>query len=45
MTSSVRIESNGDGTYSAYIYGTVVCIGTYAECESSLDSHCPERVS
>lgn len=32
----VRIESNGDGTYSAYIYDDCVYTGTYSDCEREL---------
>ncbi len=36
---SVRIEPNGDGTYSAYIYDHCIYTGTYAECEQELIYH------
>jgi len=32
----VRIEPNGNGTYSAYIFGSCVCTGTYEQCKSAL---------
>ena len=41
MKNSVRLEDNGDGTYSAYIYDSVVFTGSYYQCEESLRSHCP----
>lgn len=33
---SVRIEKNNNGTYSAYIYSTCICTGTYDECVQAL---------
>lgn len=33
---SVRIEPNGNGTYSAYIFSTCVCTGTKGECETAI---------
>jgi hypothetical protein len=32
----VRIEPNEDETWSAYIYDSCVCNGTYEECEQAL---------
>jgi hypothetical protein len=33
---AVRIERNSDGTYSAYIYLTCYCTGTYEVCLQAL---------
>lgn len=32
MMKAVRIEPNKDGTWSAYIFDSCVCTGTYQEC-------------
>jgi len=36
---AVRIESNGDGTYSAYIYDHCIYTGTYEQCQQELSYH------